>query len=145
MTQKTFTLEINPTLPPTLARLEELAGNLRFSWHRPTRKLFESLDPELWNAVAGNPRLFLRHTLHRLLLRAEIALAPSVPPERFVVASVGWPVPMPDVATISCEGPRIPLIPLLIALAMFSHGVQTTAPVPEPPPPVKVAVVPAVR
>ena len=60
MTQKTFTLEINPTLPPTLARLEELAGNLRFSWHRPTRKLFESLDPELWNAVAGNPRLFLR-------------------------------------------------------------------------------------
>ncbi len=60
MTQKTFTLEINPTLPPTLARLEELAGNLRFSWHRPTRKLFESLDPALWNSVAGNPRLFLR-------------------------------------------------------------------------------------
>lgn len=60
MNQKTFTLEINPTLPPTLARLEELAGNLRFSWHRPTRKLFASLDDALWRAVAGNPRLFLR-------------------------------------------------------------------------------------
>ena len=60
MTQKTFALEINPTLPAALSRLHELSGNLRFSWHRPTRKLFESLDVDLWNAVSGNPRLFLR-------------------------------------------------------------------------------------
>ncbi len=60
MNPQTFTLEINPVLPAPLARLEELAGNLRFSWHRPTRKLFESLDPDLWNSTGGNPRLFLR-------------------------------------------------------------------------------------
>ena len=60
MTGQKFTLEVNPTLPPPLKRLAELATNLRFSWHRPTRKLFETLDRDLWAAVSGNPRLFLR-------------------------------------------------------------------------------------
>ena len=60
MTGQKFTLEVNPTIPPTLKRLAELATNLRFSWHRPTRKLFETLDANLWIAVGGNPRLFLR-------------------------------------------------------------------------------------
>ena len=60
MSRQKFVLEVNPSLPVPLARLEELAANLRFSWHRPTRKLFESLDPELWKSVSGNPRVFLR-------------------------------------------------------------------------------------
>lgn len=60
MMRKRFTIEVNPTLPPALSRLPELAANLRFSWHRPTRRLFEALDERLWNAVGGNPRLFLR-------------------------------------------------------------------------------------
>jgi len=60
MTGQKFTLEVNPTLPTPLKRLAELATNLRFSWHRPTRKLFESLDADLWHSVSGNPRLFLR-------------------------------------------------------------------------------------
>ena len=60
MSRQKFTLEVNPTLPPALKRLEELATNLRFSWHRPTRKLFETLGPDLWHTVGGNPRLFLR-------------------------------------------------------------------------------------
>ena len=60
MTGQKFTLEVNPSLPPSLERLAELATNLRFSWHRPTRKLFETLDEDLWAAVSGNPRLFLR-------------------------------------------------------------------------------------
>jgi starch phosphorylase len=60
MNRQTFKLEVNPTLPPALGRLDELAANLRFSWHRPTRKLFETLDPELWQNVSGNPKLFLR-------------------------------------------------------------------------------------
>ena len=41
-------LEVTPVIPGSLARLPELAGNLFFSWHRPTRALFEDLDPELW-------------------------------------------------------------------------------------------------
>jgi starch phosphorylase len=60
MTGQTLSIEVNPVVPNALARLADLATNLRFSWHRPTRKLFESLDPELWSCVGGNPRLFLR-------------------------------------------------------------------------------------
>jgi glycogen phosphorylase len=53
-------LEVTPVIPANLARLPELASNLFFSWHRPTRALFEDLDPELWKQSAGNPRLMLR-------------------------------------------------------------------------------------
>jgi starch phosphorylase len=65
-----FVFEVNPTLPPPLARLAELAGNLRFSWHRPTRYLFSSLDRNLWREVGGNPRLFLRCVDQAILDRA---------------------------------------------------------------------------
>src|SRR3569833_2646096 len=53
-------LEVTPVLPASLARLPELAGNLSFSWHRPSRALFEDLDRELWKQTGGNPRLPLR-------------------------------------------------------------------------------------
>src|SRR5499427_8518610 len=53
-------LEITPVIPGSLQRLPELAANLFFSWHRPTRALFEDLDPELWKQTNGNPRLMLR-------------------------------------------------------------------------------------
>src|SRR5215813_11078784 len=53
-------LEVTPVIPSSLARLPEMAGNLFFGWHRPTRALFEDLDPELWKQTGGNPRLLLR-------------------------------------------------------------------------------------
>src|SRR3569833_1931421 len=53
-------LEVTPVIPESLARLPEMAGNLFFGWHRPTRALFEDLDPELWKQTGGNPRLMLR-------------------------------------------------------------------------------------
>jgi len=53
-------LEVTPVIPPALARLAELASNLFFGWHRPTRALFEDLDRELWEQTGGNPRLLLR-------------------------------------------------------------------------------------
>src|SRR6202043_3498859 len=53
-------LEVTPAVPRALARLPELASNLFFSWHRPTRALFEDLEPELWVQVGGNLRLMLR-------------------------------------------------------------------------------------
>ena len=53
-------LEVTPVIPGSLARLPELAANLFFSWHRPTRALFEDLDPELWKQSNGNPRLMIR-------------------------------------------------------------------------------------
>src|ERR1039457_3652759 len=53
-------LEVTPVIPRALARLPELAANLFFSWHRPTRTLFEDLDRELWKQASGNGRLMLR-------------------------------------------------------------------------------------
>jgi starch phosphorylase len=53
-------LEVTPVIPEPLARLPELAANLFFGWHRPTRALFEDLDRELWKQTEGNPRLLLR-------------------------------------------------------------------------------------
>ena len=63
-------LEVTPVLPSSLARLPELAGNLFFSWHRPTRALFEDLDAELWKQTGGNPRLMLRCLAQDTLDRA---------------------------------------------------------------------------
>lgn len=65
-----FSLEVNPELPAALVRLAELASNLRFSWHRPTRALFISLDHALWKRVRGNPKLFLRCVDQGALQRA---------------------------------------------------------------------------
>ncbi|HVW67594.1 MAG TPA: alpha-glucan family phosphorylase [Steroidobacteraceae bacterium] len=63
-------LEVTPVIPAPLARLSELAGNLFFSWHRPTRALFEDLDAELWRQTGGNPRLMLRCVAQATLDRA---------------------------------------------------------------------------
>lgn len=50
---KRFTVQ--PVLPPSLGVLDELATNLRWSWHLPTRELFEQLSPEAWAAAAHDP------------------------------------------------------------------------------------------
>jgi starch phosphorylase len=42
-------------LPEPLAALKELAGNLRWSWHEPTRQLFEHVSPELWSTCGQDP------------------------------------------------------------------------------------------
>ena len=62
-------LEVTPVIPGSLSRLTELAANLFFSWHRPTRALFEDLDPELWKQTHGNPRLMLRCVSQSTLAR----------------------------------------------------------------------------
>ena len=63
-------LEVTPVIPAALSRLPELAANLFFSWHRPTRALFEDLDPELWKQTNGNPRLVLRCVNQEMLERS---------------------------------------------------------------------------
>ena len=46
---------VQTVLPTALSDLDELAHNLRWSWHAPTRELFAAMDPELWAAVSGDP------------------------------------------------------------------------------------------
>ena len=55
-----FELEVSPTIPPRIARLEELADNLYYSWIRELRQLYAQLDRELWTQCGHNPKLFLR-------------------------------------------------------------------------------------
>ncbi|MEO8627813.1 MAG: alpha-glucan family phosphorylase, partial [Betaproteobacteria bacterium] len=66
----TFSLEVNPKIPRRLARLEELAGNLWYSWDRPTRTLFSRLHTGLWDAVGHNPKAFLKRVDEDKLLDA---------------------------------------------------------------------------
>ncbi|MBC7441571.1 MAG: alpha-glucan family phosphorylase [Ramlibacter sp.] len=46
---------VRTVLPESLAALDELAGNLRWSWHEPTRQLFEHIAPELWRETGSDP------------------------------------------------------------------------------------------
>lgn len=55
-----YRLEVRPNLPERLARLEELAHNLWYSWDKPTRALFSRLHPQLWRAVGHSPKAFLK-------------------------------------------------------------------------------------
>ncbi len=66
----TFSLEVSPTLPRRLARLEELANNLLYSWDRQTRLLFSRLDPNLWDRIGHNPKAFLKRIDEQKLIDA---------------------------------------------------------------------------
>ncbi|HEV3170500.1 MAG TPA: alpha-glucan family phosphorylase [Actinocrinis sp.] len=46
---------VRTVLPEPLAPLAELAANLRWSWHAPTRDLFAAVDPRQWEAVGHDP------------------------------------------------------------------------------------------
>ncbi len=70
---------VRTVLPESLRALEELAVNLRWSWHPPTRDLFAAIDPDLWVAGGHDPvRLLGEVSAERL---AELAADP---------AFVGW-------------------------------------------------------
>lgn len=63
----TFSLEINPKIPEKLARLNDLARDLWYSWDKPTRSLFARLNPKLWSLVGHNPVVFLRRLEQKAL------------------------------------------------------------------------------
>jgi starch phosphorylase len=46
---------VHTVLPEALTALEELATNLRWSWHQPTSQLFASIAPEVWEAIGHDP------------------------------------------------------------------------------------------
>src|SRR6188508_1852083 len=50
---------VRPVLPESLRPLEELATNLRWSWHPETQDLFESVDPRAWESSGHDPVRFL--------------------------------------------------------------------------------------
>lgn len=46
---------VRTVVPEALAPLEELANNLRWSWHPETRDLFAAIDPDLWQQSGEDP------------------------------------------------------------------------------------------
>src|SRR4051812_13804331 len=46
---------VRTQLPPSLADLQALAGNLRWSWDDRARRLFRWVDAELWEKVDRDP------------------------------------------------------------------------------------------
>ncbi len=46
---------VRTVLPQALTSLEELATNLRWSWHNPTMQLFSSISPEIWEETGHDP------------------------------------------------------------------------------------------
>ena len=67
MTGTQFTLEVQPRIPASLSRLEELANDLLYTWDRNVRSLFYRMDNELWEAVHHSPKLFLRRIAQQKL------------------------------------------------------------------------------
>ncbi|MCR4299228.1 MAG: alpha-glucan family phosphorylase, partial [Gallionella sp.] len=66
-----YILQVSPRIPARLARLEELANNLWYSWDRPTRALFARLHPGLWRASGHSPKAFLKRVDEQRLLDAD--------------------------------------------------------------------------
>ncbi|HID49745.1 MAG TPA: alpha-glucan family phosphorylase, partial [Chromatiales bacterium] len=60
MVGKRFSLEVQPNVPERLARLNELANDLLYSWDRQVRGLFYHLDSRLWEECRHNPKVFMR-------------------------------------------------------------------------------------
>ncbi|HEY9309144.1 MAG TPA: alpha-glucan family phosphorylase [Microbacterium sp.] len=54
---RTFT--VRPVLAESLAPLDRLASNWRWSWSRATHALFASMDPALWDDIGANPARML--------------------------------------------------------------------------------------
>jgi len=63
-------LQVCPKIPQRIARLEELANNLWYSWDRPTRALFARLHSDLWKATEQSPKAFLKRIDEQRLLDA---------------------------------------------------------------------------
>ena len=70
MSATLFHLEVRPRIPAPLARLEELADDLLYSWDRRVRGLFYRLDRELWHECTHNPKVFLRRVAQDALEEA---------------------------------------------------------------------------
>jgi glycogen phosphorylase len=62
-----YQLEVSPILPPRIARLEEVAMDLWYSWSQPIRNLLGRIDRQTWVACGRSPRAFLKRVDQRLL------------------------------------------------------------------------------
>ena len=67
MKETIYELEVRPNIPASLSGLNDLAGNLLYSWDRNARGLFYRLDHVLWEQCDHNPKLFLNRISQQVL------------------------------------------------------------------------------
>jgi glycogen phosphorylase len=67
---------VRTVVPEAIGALPRLATNLRWSWHLPTRQLFESLNPQLWAEARQDPLAMLAAISREQLLA--LAADPTV-------------------------------------------------------------------
>lgn len=60
-------VSVFPKLPTAIARLQELAYNLWWSWEPDAQALFATIDAELWDSTNHNPVRFLRNVHQKQL------------------------------------------------------------------------------
>ena len=61
---------VRPALPPSLARLTQLAYNILWSWEPLIRAVFRRLDPAMWRDCGYNPVLMLGRVSQATLKKA---------------------------------------------------------------------------
>ena len=95
---------VRPRLPGGLEPLDRLAGNLRWSWDRPTRELFAGIDPRVWDEGGHDPRRVLAETptarLEELALAHEVMglaapHAAQLPSMGQALRALSWPSDVP--------------------------------------------------
>ena len=115
---------VRTVLPEPLEALGELASNLRWSWHPPTRELFESIEPRRWaEACARTPSSScsrLSSDELAALAADDEFVAPSRPPTRTCTTTSRDAAVVPAGA----ESRRRPASGAPTAIAYFSPGVR---------------------
>ena len=53
-------ITVNPQLPKRIAKLDDIANNLWWSWNTEFLRLFKQIDRDLWDSVEKNPVKFLK-------------------------------------------------------------------------------------
>ena len=120
-----YRFEVRPQIPQRLARLEELASDLYYSWSSQVRGLFLYLDRDLWHACGHNPKLFLRRVAFQKLDAAE---SDHVFMEAYNRALLEYDTYMSE-APPCAEGPCLDAGEDLVAYFCFEFGLHESVPI----------------
>ena len=120
-------LTVRPALPSEIARLDELACNLWWSWHPDAQSLYQSIDPSLWEQVNHNPPQFLRQASQRKL---ELAARDPEYLGRFHAIMAAFDAYMhPQPGTTWCERAHPGMCDGLIAYFSAEFGLHESLPI----------------
>ena len=61
---------VEPQLPKSINRLDEIANNLWWSWNSEYLRLLKKMDRDLWENVQKNPVKFLKRVTQEKLEKA---------------------------------------------------------------------------